>query len=440
MSFKRGFVVFLTCLCLLLFGSTRAATDYEKITLRLYYEQKWDSLLMVGEDAIGKGYDYYYMRMRVGEAAMYRQRYVRAARHFEKALEFNQDDFAAMSLLYKSYRFSGRIAEAGWLLKKLPPGEDYDFGRSDRRPAIYLETGPSFSNHIDQFEKYRQKDPGSYSEAYLNKNSQYYLAGSIIPLSYRLNVNVAAGLLNFNRNRRMDIAFVDSLSGDYSVLQYEAYLCPSFSISKKITISPAWRWVNVNLENPFTSTDSLIRRFIGPAGNTSYNDYAAGGEISYTAPRWTFTAGAWKIRVDRSELTQYSGEFFYKPFGNLNLYSLTAVHYKTSTDTANYIFYQMVGGKLFSNLWGEAYVSAGNLAGSAEHNAQVLYNSFDNINTRVGSRLIFSFSRYLSVFVRYQVFFREGTELFSPFDKPGEIFYYPYINQSITGGLKWNLH
>ncbi|MBL7905455.1 MAG: hypothetical protein JNL22_10580 [Bacteroidales bacterium] len=440
MSSKTGYAFFLTCLSLLLYGNTRAAADYEKITLRLYYEQKWDSLLMVGEDAIEKGYDYYYMRMRVGEAAMYRQRYVRAARHFEKALEFSKDDVAAMGLLYKSYRYSGRFAEAGWLRRKLPSGEDSGFGRIERRPAVYLETGPSFSNHVDQFEKYRQKDPGTYSEAYLNKNSQYFLAGTVIPLSYRLNVNVAAGLLNFNKNRRMDIAFVDSLSGDYSVLQYETYISPSFSISKKITISPAWRWVNVNLENPFTSADSLIQRFTGPSGNSSYNDYAVGGEISFTAPRWTFTTGAWKIRVDKSELIQYSGEFFYKPFGNLNLYSHTAVHYKISTDTANFIVYQMVGGRLFSNLWGEAYVSAGNLAGSAEHNAQVLYNSFDNITTRAGSRLIFSFSPYLSVFIRYQIFFREGTELFFPFDRPGEIFYYPYINQSITGGIKWNLH
>ena len=440
MSIRPGLVVFLACFFQLLSANSRAEADYEKITLRLYYEQKWDSLLMVGEDAIAKGYDYYYMRMRVGEAAMYRQRYVRAARHFEKALYFNKGDVVAMKLLYNSYRYSGRTVEAKWLLRELPRGEDLGFGRSDHRPAVYLEAGPSLSNHVDQFEKYRQKTPGTYSEAYLNKNSQYYLAGSIIPLSYRMNVNVAAGLLNFNKNRRMDIAFVDSLSGDYSVQQYEAYLSTAFSISKSISISPAWRWVNVNLENPFTSADSLILRFIGPAGNTSYNDYAAGGEISYTAPRWTFTAGAWKIRVDKSELIQYSGELFYKPLGNLNLYSHTAVHYKTGTDTANFIIFQMVGGRLVSNLWGEAYVSVGNLAGSAEHNAQVLYNSFDNINTRAGSRLIYSFSRYLSVFVRYQVFFREGTELFFPFDRPGEIFYYQYINQSITGGMKWNLH
>ncbi|MCO5264531.1 MAG: hypothetical protein M9948_01390 [Lentimicrobium sp.] len=33
--------------------------DIESLTLRLYNEQKWDSLLMVGENAIENGVDYF---------------------------------------------------------------------------------------------------------------------------------------------------------------------------------------------------------------------------------------------------------------------------------------------------------------------------------------------------------------------------------------------
>ncbi|WP_367328915.1 hypothetical protein, partial [Lentimicrobium sp.] len=65
------------------------AIDYEALTYRLYAEQKWDSLLTTGEQAINEGWDYFYIRLRTGIAAFELQRYARAARHLEKAREFN---------------------------------------------------------------------------------------------------------------------------------------------------------------------------------------------------------------------------------------------------------------------------------------------------------------------------------------------------------------
>jgi hypothetical protein len=417
-----------------------AETNYESLTLRLYNEQKWDSLLIVGEEAIQKGYDYYYMRVRVGEAAFYKQRYVRASLHLEKARIFNAADEYATRLLYKSYQYSGRTEDAQWLLMKLSPEFAKSLGRVDKGPQLYLETGPAFTNHVEQFDKNRQTGPGIYSEAYLNRNSQYLLTGAYFPVGYRMGVNAAFGLMNFNKNRRVDITFVDSLSGDYSVLQLEAYISPSFNITRRIKISPAFRLVNVSLENPLTSDDPLVQTFIGPPGSFNYNDYAYGGELSYSAPSWALTGGVWSLQVDKLELIQATGSLFFRPLGNLNLYSLTTVSLKSSQSINEYIVYQMLGGKIYHKLWGEAFMSWGDLSGTAEHNLQIIYNSIDKVTTRIGSRLIISVSDYLSFSLRYQVFFREGTELFFPVDQPGQIFSYNYTNQSITGGIKWKLH
>jgi tetratricopeptide (TPR) repeat protein len=414
--------------------------NYETLTLRLYYEQKWDSLLTIGEEAIDKGYDYYYMRVRVGEAAFYKQRYVRAAGHFEKALQFNSGNEYATRLLYKTYHYSGRADEARWLLRNSPATMAADLGRADRRPVLYLEAGPAYTDHVDQFEKNRQSGPGTYSEAYLNLNSQYLLAGAEIPICYRMALNAAIGVMNFNKNRRVDITFVDSLSGDYSVFQLETYISPSFNITRRLKISPAFRLVNVRLENPLKSEDPIVQRFIGPSGTFSYSDYAYGGEVSYSAPRLTITGGVWSLKVDKLEFMQATGTLFYKPLGNLNLYALTSVSLKSSQINNDYVVYQMIGGKIYHKLWGEAFMSWGDLSGTAEHNLQIIYNAFDKVKTRVGTRLIISVNDYLSLSLRYQVFFREGTELFFPVDEPGQIFSYNYINQSITGGIKWNLH
>ncbi|MBK6966169.1 MAG: hypothetical protein IPH20_20160 [Bacteroidales bacterium] len=421
-------------------ASGDAETNYEALTLRLYYEQKWDSLLVVGEEAIEQGYDYYYMRVRVGEAAFYKQRYVRAARHLEKALQFNTTDEYASGLLYKSYRYSNRTEDARWLLRKLSPEVAGSLDQAVKKPLLYMETGPAFTNHVEQFEKNRQSGPGTYSEAYLNRNSQYLLTGAYFPVGYRMGVNAAFGVMNFNKNRRVDITFVDSLSGDYSVFQVEAYISPSFNITQRIKISPAFRLVNVSVMNPLTSDDSLVQMIIGPSKELNYNDYAYGGEVSYSAPLWALSGGVWSMMIDSLEYVQATGSLFCKPLGNLNLYSLTTVTLKSTQINNDYIVYQMIGGKIYHKLWGEAFMSWGDLSGTAEHNLQIIYNSFDKVTTRIGSRLILSVNDYLSLSLRYQVFFREGTELFFPVDETGQIFSYNYINQSITGGIKWNLH
>ncbi|MFH1119888.1 MAG: hypothetical protein V1775_08690 [Bacteroidota bacterium] len=442
----RGTVIqFILMLMLVLFNSPMVTarteiTDYETLTLRLYNEQKWDSLLLIGEEAISKGYDYYYMRVRVGEAAFYKQRFVRAARHLEKALEFNTTDEYANRLLYKSYLYSSRTEDARWLLRKLSPEFAGSFGKAEKKPLVYLETGPAFSNHVKQFEENRQPGRGTYSEAYLNRNSQYLLTGAYFPVGYRSGVNAAFGVLNFTKNRRVDITFIDSLSGDYSVFQMEAYISPSFNLTRRIKISPAFRLVNVSLENPLTSDDSLVQMIVGPAKALSYNDYAYGGELSYSAPLWTLSGGVWSLKVDKLEFIQATASLFCKPLGNLNLYSLTTASLKSSQNNNEYIFYQMIGGKIYHKLWGEASVSRGDLSGTAEQNLQLIYNSIDKVKTRIGARLIVSVNDYLSLSLRYQIFFVQGTELFFPVDEPGQIYSYKYINQSITGGIKWKLH
>jgi len=442
---KAGFFLIQLCVFLGVVAPPASAgevTDinYETLTLRLYYEQKWDSLLTIGEEAIDKGYDYYYMRVRVGEAAFYKQRYVRAVRHFEKALQFNSGDEYATRLLYKSYQYSGRADEARWMLRKLPEGLAADIGRADRKPVLYFEAGPAFTDHVKQFEKNRQTGPGTYSEVYLNLNSQYLLAGAECPIGYRMAVNGAVGVMNFHKSRQVDIAFVDSLAGNYSVFQLETYISPSFNITPRLKISPAFRLVNVSLENPLKSDDSLVQQLIGPSGTLIYNDYAYGGEVSYSAPMWAFSGGVWSLKVDKLDFIQATGSLFVKPLGNLNLYSTTSLSLRSNQSSNDYIFYQMIGGRIYHKLWGEAFMSLGDLSGTAEHNLQIIYNAFDKVKSRVGTRLIISINDYLSLSLRYQVFFREGTELFFPVDEPDQIFSYNYMNQSITGGIKWNLH
>lgn len=414
--------------------------DIESLTLRLYNQQKWDSLLIVGENAIDNGIDYFYLRVRVGRAAFENKRYVRASKHLEKAVEFGGYEEYASYLLYKSYQYSSQTNKARLLLSKMPGQIALELGKPERMPLVYIEAGPAFTNHQEQYDLNKQTDPGLYSEVYLNRNSQYLLAGIAQPIKYRFGIQAAFARLNFNKTRIVNINGLDSLQGNYRVSEWEAYLSPSFILNKHFSITPAFRIINVIVDNPLKSSDSLVQRLIGPAVELNYNDYAAGGEVCFSSSFITATAGAWFMHIGEADFTQTSATFFVRPFGNLNLYTSTTLNLLSSDSGNEYILHQMIGGRIFGNLWGEAFYTWGNLANSAEQNLQVVYNSFEKVNTRAGSRLILNINDYLKLSLRYQIFFREGTELFYGMDATPGIYSYHYINQSITGGITWNLH
>ncbi|MCO5264532.1 MAG: hypothetical protein M9948_01395 [Lentimicrobium sp.] len=81
-------------------------------------------------------------------------------------MEFGGYDEYASYLLYKSFQYSSQTNESRLLLSKMPEQPAHAMGRSERMPLLYLETGPAFTNHPEQYELNKQTDPGLYSEVY----------------------------------------------------------------------------------------------------------------------------------------------------------------------------------------------------------------------------------------------------------------------------------
>ncbi|RLD49863.1 MAG: hypothetical protein DRI97_17595, partial [Bacteroidetes bacterium] len=61
-------------------------------TYQLYLSQKWDSVIIMGKQALKQEMDFYYLRMRIGIAYYSKKHYRTAARHFSAALEQNKSD------------------------------------------------------------------------------------------------------------------------------------------------------------------------------------------------------------------------------------------------------------------------------------------------------------------------------------------------------------
>lgn len=95
--------------------------EVESVSYKLFSDQKWEELIDFCERSIKQGFDYYYIRVRLGTGYFKLKKYRKAIVHFEEALKFNGGDDYAMDFLHASYIFAERYNAAKWLSKSFSP-------------------------------------------------------------------------------------------------------------------------------------------------------------------------------------------------------------------------------------------------------------------------------------------------------------------------------
>jgi len=409
---------------------------YEALSLRLYYEQKWDSLLMTGREAIDKGYDYFYMQVRTGAAGYYLGKYALAARYLENAKKLNSSDEFTNELLFMSYLYTGRDNHAALLTGKMPPQRGEMLYRSYIKPSLYLEFGPVITNGRQSAKHYKETDSVNFSEKYADDKAIYSVVGWKQPVNHRLSVNTAISYLDFNKYREDKIRFVDSLTGNYKVSQYEFYLSPSFTINRRWSLSLAGRMTSTRLTEPIVSQDSVVNLYLGNPIAGTWHDFVAGGEVLYSSNYWKLSAGGWYLSINDKKSWQGSASVVLLPRGNLDLYTITTLTYRDRA-TQPFIFTQRAGTKVYKRSWLEVSGTFGNIAGTTEYNGQLFNNQVNKAEYRLSSLFFADVSSRLRIMVRYQ-FIRNVSDIY--FLDAGYILQkdaYNFNSHTITGGITW---
>lgn len=418
----------------------QGAEPVEMLTYRLFVEQKWDSLLLTGEAAIESGADYFYLRLRVGRAAIELQHFARAANHLEKAREFNEADRDAATLLYLAYLYEGRTTTARVLCSKLPPKMAEQICPERISLKIMAEAGYLTSNQNDSYPKSGHNGSLVYTEDHAYLSAAYGLVGLEQQLGYRLSLSAVASALLFDKQRNVTIGGHDTLSDQYRITQNEFYLATAITLSKHFVLEPAFRWVRVSLPYPFVSYDSVKAKYFIPAINNNFNDYVAGAQLTYTAPYFSVFAGAWTSRYGDNKLTQASIGVMVRPWGNLNFYSTSIFSLAGNQSRSNYLLYQKAGFKVTDWLWAELFTSFGDHTGTAAFNARVFYNLSDRINFYGGGKFIVPLNNNVTFSLNYQWNNCEGRSFKIIPSGESVISTYKYQNQIITGGLVWKIN
>jgi tetratricopeptide (TPR) repeat protein len=158
----------------------------------------------MGKKALKDAIDYYFLRMRLGIAFYSKTKYIPAAEHFRKAIDFNSQDPVAWEYLYSSYVLANRSNEALSIVREMPVDLQKKFQEKKKLvEMISLEGGPTFSsdnkkqNTVDIMNAGQHGGPSGEQDLY--GNSYYGHLGLVMNLTNNVNLKVAYNYLNFSK-------------------------------------------------------------------------------------------------------------------------------------------------------------------------------------------------------------------------------------------------
>ena len=462
-------------------------TTVDMLTYRCYQEKKWDSVILIGKQALHQDIDYYYLRVRMGISYFEKTEYFPASVHLKKAREFNSEDPIIADYLYYAYVYSGRVDEAG-LVPRLKPGA----GEPGVIREVHAEAGYTISsNRAPTNLATLMLDDSIYGEQDLYGNSFYSNLGLNLKASKRVSFALAYNYLNFNKTKYIQYgkgedhleSITDSAWGKsynytfpwviydtsfkYQVRQHEVYIGSSVTLPGGFKIMPAFHWIydSYNMVNPsytrdtvqdtafYTSFDNTYHTFpymrikySFERKDTSFSNYLASLRITKDLGIFNIgLEGSWS-NLNNKKQKQVGISLTYFPLGNLNLYGTTTATGFMQGKSKRLLLSQVLGAKITPWMWGEANFYYGDYTNANIFNGSVVYNNSDIIDYRAGASLIFMLGKHIRLSLVYQYFRKESQQIYyiktqdpdtQVIKESQQIKNNPYNTNTLIGGITW---
>lgn len=386
----------------------------EQKSYQLYLDKNWTDLIKFGNNALNKGFDYYYLQIRIGIAYFEKKNYSLAENHFKKVLEFNSDDELAQEYLYYCFIYNGRNEEARMLSKnfKKELAEKIGTNKLSKVEFILLEGGTKISDSPDYYNKDTKTNSNYFnSPVYLQLGLSHYIKNRF---------SVFHALTYYKQ-----VSFI----GESKQIQY--FLKGSVPINNNWLFSPSIHFLGSKLttSSPATPPSTL---HIGPPSRTVITETKSNAvvgslAIQRTINKFTISIGTSVSNIaDKTQLI-HNGFVSYSVFGNSKLvlgcsgYAHTIDNYSTTYAAFTPFIYLQpmkrlsIKASYFSN-------SGTNLI---EDNGYLVNNSFDLTSSRLSILASLYLSKHVSFYALYQ--FENKTESAQKFN---------YQYNVIVGGLK----
>ena len=336
---------------------------YNVQSLALYEASQWEQLIPLVKESFEQGYDFYYLRMRIGIAYYNLEKHKLAINHFVKALYFNEVDPVALEYLFYCYIFSGQEADALVLYKKNREQlGKIGLGVTKLIKGIYTEGGYKFSdNQVDEI--------GDLAFFHIGLSHQLSAGLNIYQGYTRLaqKFTMVSEMENGSTGQGPGPGGFKSVENKITLSQDEYYLRGRIRVARGWVMIPAYHYQNVDnsLENHVVSFGMVkhlgIVNIYGAAGFSNINNL--------DQSQWTLVA------------TVY-------PSGNLDFYLQTNHTLQNQEGERQNILFHKIGSRIMQDSWLEIFYGWGDMYNYSELDAFYVQNIPDIIESKAGLTLI----------------------------------------------------
>jgi hypothetical protein len=387
----RYLIAFLALLPLTAHAQEMDFLKIDSLTYGYYLAGKWDSLIIVGNEAVGQNIDYKYLRQRLGYARFIKSQYGSAQKHFLKALEYDSHDYFTLRFLYLSFLYEGNDEGAAVIAGKM---------NKDTRKSL----GISLFKPVESFEvEYNFK----YAGTDLRSNPQYFHVG----LSSRFGPRVL--LFQMYSNYSQTITVRNPTSETYITdRQPEYYALLKFSLSPYLRLKAAYHYLYTSWS---LNSSSANLGYLGISAD--YNGFKLGTEFSV-------------MNIDGQRISQAGLIAGLKSQGRSRFYLTGAFSLLMSADSIkSIVFDQRAGLRLSSRVWLEGNITLGNLSDFSDFSAMYIYNAIDATSFKCGSTLFLFPGSHVSLWFNFTY---ERKDFYENIN-------YHYNQFSYLGGIKWKI-
>jgi len=414
--------------------------DFNNRTYTLYERKQWKELLETGRKALKKGYDFYYLRMRMGIAAYEKKNYVRAIHHFRKALIFSKNDPLALEYLYYAYLFTGRDIEAGRLTERMPVAVVKEKGYDNKKNLTGLDLSATYFSKTGLFVVPQNTSTFLAGEGWRNMDESGGEASVLIEWKTGKNSRMHTGYRFLSKQRSAYL--LDSGQGTYYspniYNQHFFYTDYQAGIFRDTYLKLSAGYLNLRSRFAATGRWGLSHIEVFPEHN-----FTGHLSLRHDFPYLSLVAGAGVSNLNYYSQTQQDAEMILYPLGNRNLYLSGAVTnaVQQATDRAfSHSFFgsAALGVRIAKPVWLELYGSTGDRYNVQLPDGWHIYNEFNPVSSVFGGDVLISFPEknlvinagYYQSAVTSWYFYKYQEMLYR-----NEPIQYNLIN--IYGGLQW---
>ncbi|MBE9468205.1 MAG: hypothetical protein IMY72_07785 [Bacteroidetes bacterium] len=409
-------------------------TSVNNKSFLLYQQNNWKELIKYGNNSLKSNVDFYYLQYRMGIAYYELKNYRKSIPFFEKVVSETPNDNIALEYLYYAYVFSGRTEDARILSHSFTPN-------LKQKLKFYNEN--SFVNGIgteyktNLYENYKADLKIIDNLEQTVSNSFNYFSVNLTHLSKnKLKVFHAFSYINATNDIYSQNYSVDEFTENVNMFQY--YINCNWHVAKGSNLSLGLHSVNTNIKAEDIISSNHGGKNVNLLYNLKTNNLVFFGAFSKNISLFDIKLSASLSNLNSGTQIQPSLSLYYYPFANTKFYFGTQGFYQYATkdnvNTSKYIIKGNLGFVPFKSLTIEPFIFVGNgIYNFIYNDALVINNSIDKLNNIFGSTFYLSLNKgKMQIFAIFQ-----QSSYTNTYSINGEYNDIKYINNSITGGIKW---